>query len=343
MDNECSEALQQALTSNKVKFQLAPPHIHRTNAAERAIRTFKDHLLAGLASLDPNFPMHLWDRLLHQATLTLNLLRPARLNPKLSAYAFLNGAFNYMATPLAPPGIRVEIHEKPNNRPSFGYHSTSGYYIGPAINHYRCYRVYIPTTAHERIADTIAFFPARFRMPESSTLDKATQAAEDLIDVLQTPSPASPFFEFGNEQHNALQKLANIFKASIPNLTSPSSPPTTVPQLPRVQEPTSLPRVQRLPRVVSPPVPSHPPNNQPTSSFQQPHPYNTRLRRKLQQQSHQINHAVNFIQSMANPVLDTATGKLLEYRDLIKGKDKIVWERGMSNELRRRVVYEQSG
>ena len=72
LDNECSIALQTALASKKVSFQLAPPYIHRQNAAERAIRTFKEHFLAGLASLDPNFPMHLWDRLLEQATLTLN-------------------------------------------------------------------------------------------------------------------------------------------------------------------------------------------------------------------------------------------------------------------------------
>ena len=165
LDNECSQALQSALEANKVKFQMAPPHIHRTNAAERAIRTFKDHLLAGLASVDPNFPMYLWDRLLHQATITLNLLRPARLNPNLSAYAFSNGCFNYMSTLLAPPGIRVEIHEKPNNRPSFGYHSTSAFYLGPALNHYRCYRVFVPTTGQERIVDTIAFFQLVFECP----------------------------------------------------------------------------------------------------------------------------------------------------------------------------------
>ena len=331
LDNECSAALQSALEMKQVKFQLAPPHLHRTNAAERAIRTFKDHLLAGLASVDPDFPMHLWDRLLHQATLTLNLLRRARINPNLSAYAFLNGSFNYMSTPLAPPGIRVEMHEKPANRPSFGYHSTSGFYIGPAINHYRCYKVYIPTTAHERIADTIAFFPARFRMPQTSALDQATQAADDLIDILKNPKPASPFLEFGSEQQNALKKLATLFKLSLPLQPKSTYPPLEhTPALPRVRNPPPS-----LPRVNVTPAPASPAINQPTSSFQQPHQYNTRLQRKIQQQTHQINHAVSSLNFMANPVLDVATGKMLEYRDLIKGKDKIVWERGMSNELGR--------
>ena len=73
------------MEKRKVAFQLVPPHNHRANAAEREIQTFKNHFKAGLASLDPNFPVCEWDRLLPQAFLTLNLLRASRANPKLSA------------------------------------------------------------------------------------------------------------------------------------------------------------------------------------------------------------------------------------------------------------------
>jgi hypothetical protein len=62
-------------------YQLVPPHFHRRNAAERAICTFKEHFVAGLASVDPDFPLHLWDRLLPQAEMTLNLLQSSRQNP----------------------------------------------------------------------------------------------------------------------------------------------------------------------------------------------------------------------------------------------------------------------
>ena len=41
--------------------------MHRANAAERAIQTFKNNLKAGLASVDPAFPVAEWDRLLQQA------------------------------------------------------------------------------------------------------------------------------------------------------------------------------------------------------------------------------------------------------------------------------------
>ena len=58
-----------------IDYQKVPPHVHRRNAAKRAIRTFKNHFIAGLCSLDKKFPIHLWDKLLEQAEITLNLLQ----------------------------------------------------------------------------------------------------------------------------------------------------------------------------------------------------------------------------------------------------------------------------
>ena len=59
----------------KSKYQLVPPHTHRSNAAERAIRTFKAHFLSILAGVAPDLSRNIWDLLLPQAELTLNLLR----------------------------------------------------------------------------------------------------------------------------------------------------------------------------------------------------------------------------------------------------------------------------
>ena len=114
MDNEASKALKEFLHEEGTEHQLVPPHQHRRNAAERAIRTFKNHFIAGLCSTDPDFPIHLWDRLLPQAEITLNLLRKSRMNPKLSAYAQVHGAYDFNRTPMAPPGTQVITHEKPN-------------------------------------------------------------------------------------------------------------------------------------------------------------------------------------------------------------------------------------
>ena len=75
IDNECPATLKAYMKTENIAHQLVPPHIHRRNTAEKAIATFKDHLIAGLSSMDSNMPMHLWYRFLPQSFLTLNLLR----------------------------------------------------------------------------------------------------------------------------------------------------------------------------------------------------------------------------------------------------------------------------
>jgi hypothetical protein len=52
LDNECSNILKAFLRQENIDF---------LNAAERAIRTFQNHFIAGLCSIGPNFPIHLWD------------------------------------------------------------------------------------------------------------------------------------------------------------------------------------------------------------------------------------------------------------------------------------------
>jgi hypothetical protein len=89
--NEASSALKNFFTTREVEYQRVPPHCHCRNAAERAIRTLKEHFVAGLASFDPDFPLYLWDRLLPQAEMTLNLLRTSRQHPQLSAAAHYHG------------------------------------------------------------------------------------------------------------------------------------------------------------------------------------------------------------------------------------------------------------
>ena len=44
MDNEASTAVKRFISNGNTKYQLVEPNNHRFNAAERAIRTFKNHL-----------------------------------------------------------------------------------------------------------------------------------------------------------------------------------------------------------------------------------------------------------------------------------------------------------
>jgi hypothetical protein len=75
LDNKASAAYKEPITFKwNATFQLVPPDMHRRNQVERPICTFKDHFLAILAGVDSAFPPYIWDLLLPQAELTLNVL-----------------------------------------------------------------------------------------------------------------------------------------------------------------------------------------------------------------------------------------------------------------------------
>ena len=71
IDNECPTVLQKFMTARDERFQLVPPHLHQQNSAEWAIQTFKNNFIAGLASVNKIFPVHLWCKLLPHCLLTL--------------------------------------------------------------------------------------------------------------------------------------------------------------------------------------------------------------------------------------------------------------------------------
>ena len=82
LDKEASAEYKRSIkTKWNANYQLVPPNTHRSNAAEHAIPTFKAHFLSILAGVAPDFPRNLWDLLLPQTELTLNMLRQATLDP----------------------------------------------------------------------------------------------------------------------------------------------------------------------------------------------------------------------------------------------------------------------
>jgi len=184
LDNEASSTYKEAITFKwNAKFQLVPPYMHRRNRAERTIRTFKDHFLAILAGVDAAFPPYLWDLVLPQAKLTLNLLRQSTLNPWISAWEFFQGPFDFNKTPLDPVGCRVLIHAKPATQRSWDFRAKNGFYIGPTMDSYRCFKLVNADTKSQVISDTVEFRHSYLSVPAPTTEDK-------LIHGLQVvPSP----------------------------------------------------------------------------------------------------------------------------------------------------------
>jgi hypothetical protein len=190
--------------------------------------------------------MHLWDRILPQAVITLNMLRTSIINPKLSAATHIFGKYDFNRAPMAPPGARIIAHETPGRRRTWAPHGQDGWYIGPSLEHCRCYTVYITKTRSNRIVEKFEFLSHKFTLPFPSSHELATQAAADLTHALLNPQPAGPFCQVGDEQAIALRRLANIFVSARPRSTNNSSAPQDIignnaPQ--RVQTTVSPPRV----------------------------------------------------------------------------------------------------
>ena len=117
---------------------------------QREIQTWKAHFITGLSTIDPSFPISEWDRLVEQGELTLNILHNTRVNPRLSAYAYLCGVFDYNKTPLAPPGIKLVVHQKPEKRGTWQLRGEVRFYTGPALNHYRCVKYFDPKSRRKK-------------------------------------------------------------------------------------------------------------------------------------------------------------------------------------------------
>ena len=102
LDNEISAELLSVLQDEfNITCELAPPHNHRTLRVERAIQTFKNHFISTLCTCDPSFPLYLWEDLLPQSLLTLNLMRGSNITPTISAYEQLRVCPSPHPRPLA--------------------------------------------------------------------------------------------------------------------------------------------------------------------------------------------------------------------------------------------------
>ncbi len=117
-------------------MELVPPGCHRCNAAEVAICNFKAHFLSILAGVANAFPPNLWDQLLPQTEIMINLISQSTATPNILAYAHLSGPFDNNKMPLAPMGFEAQIHEKTNKRGTWAYHSVDGWYLFTSPQHY---------------------------------------------------------------------------------------------------------------------------------------------------------------------------------------------------------------
>jgi hypothetical protein len=224
LDNEISDSMKNLIRDeHRMQLELVPPGCHRRNAAEVAIRNFKAHFLSVLAGVSPDFPLQLWDRLLPQTEITLNLLRQSNATPTISAYAHLNGPFDYNKMPLAPMGCHVQVHEKTDTRGTWAFHSVDGWYLSTSPEHYRTHKCHIKDTRSDRLSDTVHFQHKSITNPTMSPGDKLMTAIADCIQTIKGVS--------NHPQQQQLHDFRRLMEAT-PALIRPHA-------VPRVETPST--------------------------------------------------------------------------------------------------------
>ena len=179
LDNKASAEYKRAIKSKwKANDQLVPPNTHRRNAAERAIRMFKAHFLSILDGVAPDFLRNLWDLLLPQTELTLNLIRQATLDPTRSAWSYFHGPFNYDATPTGPLGCDIIAHKKIGTRHSWEFCSA-------AFQHYCCHKITAKAICAVQISDIVEFRHYHLTQPTVTPMELIVHGVNKLTWSLQ--------------------------------------------------------------------------------------------------------------------------------------------------------------
>lgn len=170
MDNETSPLVENYLEKELgIPVQYVPPGSHRTLPAERGIQSYKNHFISSVSHMHPDCPLQLWANFMPQIEVTLACLLPYSLDPKISSYEGIYGVkYDFNAHPMHPVGTLTLAFTPTTSREAWEPHGMKGFMLGPALKHYRSFRVHIIETGQERKTDTVDVFPTKVMLPGSS-------------------------------------------------------------------------------------------------------------------------------------------------------------------------------
>jgi hypothetical protein len=176
MDNQRSNELRSTFAELKLQASLVSPYDKAPNRAERAIRTCKNHIIAVRAGFHADCPHTYLDKGIMQIEMTLNTIHPFEYDPTISAYHAVHGApYDFLKHPIAPVGTKVLTWDSPEHRGSWSDHGVPAIYMGPAMEHFRAFEVWVPSKSAMRITNTVWWFFENLR-PDDTLLrtDMAT-------------------------------------------------------------------------------------------------------------------------------------------------------------------------
>ena len=93
--------------------------------------------------------------------------------------------------PLGPIGCHVLIHNNPYTRASWAFRARDGFYVVPALKHYRCFQVVDTATKYLLISDTVELCHEYLAHPTITHEDRLLHALHFLSSALkETPTAA---------------------------------------------------------------------------------------------------------------------------------------------------------
>ena len=122
------------------------------------------------------------------------------------------------------------IHAKPATRHSWNYRARDGFYIGPPLDSYRCFKLFKYDKQSQVISDTVEFRHAYRTIPSISPEDKIINGLQVMATALSNaPQPTSI------THLEAIAKIRELFVAWHKlGISGSTHSPSPTPQRPRV-------------------------------------------------------------------------------------------------------------
>ena len=139
-------------------------------------------------------------------------------------------------------GCKVHVHEKPDKRGTWAFHSVDGWYLFTSPEHYRTHRCHVKATRSERLSDTVQFLCKNITNPTKTLADKIMVAVSHVSDLIGKTGDGDK----ADEAMEELERLAEATKVADQNGTLNSDC--------NENENSAVPRVQTAPDIPTEPL-----------------------------------------------------------------------------------------
>ena len=184
----------------------------------------------------------------------MNLLRQSRINLCQSAYTALVGKLNFNTTPLTSIGTEAIIFQaRANQTTSYSNHVKNEWYVGPCLDEFWNYKVYVTSIEGAQESNCVNFFPIKSRLPNADSINQLSAALEDLKHKYTPSNTNHPVVKskHGTDLNRAIKRMKQLFHPAITTtsnlINNISSPKVTYNLIPRVVR-TLFPRVKTVPK-----------------------------------------------------------------------------------------------